>query len=596
MIIKKHFHDIFSAISIVVVIISIFTFNLYGQNSTVSEAEILQKLIEEKKFDEAINFIESTEPVMKKYDFYKTSAEFFMKTDKYLRAIDYFKLAFINAGGSKEKDYTLLKRGECYINLRNYNEAKLILYNLIKNNPNTFYLNDAYLLLAQTYEALGDGKEAINYYQKVQPTISAQIVKAKAYVRLNKYDEAIKIFESIIKTEKQVFSNNPDIYYYYAEALRNKSRFKEAKTYLAGAKRINGFSEKASLSLGLIAYAEKDFQPAINYLNEVLRGNDRESKAEALYYLGKIHLEMGQKSEAMEKFVNLRNNFPVSKKYLMATIHLIALSREAKDYKSSIKYIDELLIDKNYNDDLISEIDLILNELLQKDENNFKIAFDKYYPYLVHAKRFGSLIKYSERLNDEKRISVLNKVFLATSGEDKKKSATILFEHYLKKGDLTKALAYEKFVDKSLTEKIKMYDYLFDGNYERALAIIEKTNQPTLDDLDNLFYIEKRISNKNRVKNVLSRWFRRDDLNWEFYNKMGDYYFDKDQKLASESYKRAISKNIGNEAKKNIEKKILALQNNEKLPIESKEKLDEIFVKIREQEKRVEKIVKEYGL
>lgn len=596
MIINKHFHVIFSAISKVVVIISIFAINLYGQNSTVSEVEILQKLIEEKKFDEAINFIDRTDPIMKKYDFYKTSAEFFMKTGKYLRAIDYFKLAFINAEGSKEKDYTLLKRGECYINLRNYNEAKLILYNLIKNNPNTFYLNDAYLLLAQTYEALGDGKEAINYYQKVQPTISAQIVKAKAYVRLNKYDEAIKIFESIIKTEKQVFSNNPDIYYYYAEALRNKSRFKEAKTYLAGAKRINGFSEKASLSLGLIAYAEKDFQPAINYLNEVLRGNDRESKAEALYYLGNIHLEMGQRSEAIDKFVNLRNNFPVSKKYLMATIHLIALSREAKDYKSSIKYIDELLIDKNYNDDLISEIDLILNELLQKDENNFIIAFDKYYPYLVHAKRFGSLIKYSERLNDEKRISVLNKVFFASSGEDKKKSATILFEYYLKKGDLTKALNYEKYVDKSLAEKIKIIDYLVDGNYEKALAVIEKINQPTLDDLDNLLYLEKRISNKNRVKNVLSKWIRRDDLNWEFYNKMGDYYFDKDQKLALESYKRAISKNIGNEAKKNIEKKIIALQNNEKLPIEPKEKLDGSFVKIREQEKRVEKIVKEYGL
>lgn len=594
--IKRSFFLVFFTLIKLTAIMSLLVLNLYGQNNVSSEVEILKKMIEEKKYDEAINFIEKTDPIVKKYDFYKTSAEFFMKTGKYLKAIDYFKLAYINAEGNKEKDYTLLKRGECYLNLRNFSEAKLILSNLIKNSPNTLYLNDAYLLLAQTYEVLGDAREAIKYYEKVQPTMSAQIIKAKAYVRLNRFDEAIKIFEGIVKTEKEVFSNNPDIYYYYGEALRNKSRFKEAKTYLSGAKRINGFSEKASLSLGLIAYAEKDFHSAISFLNEVLNSNDRESKSEALYYLGKIYYEKGQKKEAIDSFIRLRNNFPVSKGYGKATLYLITLSRESKDYIGAIKYIDELLKDKSYNDDLIGEIDLMLNELSQLNDREFKLYFDKYHPYLLKSRKFSSLIKYSEKLSEDKRIPILNKVFLASSGEDKKKSATILFEHYLKKGDLTKALAYEKFVDKSLTEKIKIIDYLFDGNYEKALAIIEKTNQPTLDDLDNLFYIEKRISNKNRVKSVLSRWFRRDDINWEFYNKIGDYYFDKDKKFALESYKKAVAKDISNENKKSIETKILALQNNEKFSFESKNKLNENFIKISEQEKRVEKIVKEYGL
>ncbi|MCX7988635.1 MAG: tetratricopeptide repeat protein [Thermodesulfovibrio sp.] len=563
----------------------------------MSEVDSLKKMIEERKFEEAISFIEKTDPSNNKYEFYKLSAEFFMKRGKYLKAIDYFKLAFINANTTKDKDYTLFKRGECYLNLKNFNEAKLILHNLIKNSPNSFYLNDAYLLIAQAYEGLGDGKEAIHYYQKVQPTLSAQIVKAKAYVRLNRFDEAIKIFENIAKTEKEFLTNNPDIYYYYGEALRNKGRLKEAKTYLSGAKRLKDFEAKASLSLGLIAYAERDNESAINFFNEAERGNDREAKAEAIYYLGKIYLEKGKKDIAKGHFEKLRNNFPVAKSYEKATVYLITLSREEGDYKNATKYIDELLKLNRYDDEVIKEIEYILNDLSSKNSDDFTKVFEKYLPYLYKTKRFTTLIKHAEKLSEEKKLQILERVFLLSGGEDKKKSANLLFEYYLKKGEVQKALKLENYVDKALSERLKLYDYLIDGSFDKAFSILEKVNKPIKEDVDNFFYLEKKISNKNKVKALLTKWIKHEDLEWEIYRRIGDYYFYSDKKIALECYKKALSsKNLTKEDREGIEKSIIALQNGERLPNFSKSKFDETLNKIKEQEKKVESLIREYNL
>lgn len=579
-----------------VFLLLIFFTGLYGQNNAIPEFEALKKLIGDKKYDEAIHFIEITEPLNKKFDFYKLSADFFMRMGKYLKAIDYYKLAYVNAETSKDREYTLLKRGECYLNLRNYNEAKLIISYLIKDYPNTLYINDAYLLLAQAHEALGESREAMNYYQKLQPTLSAQIIKAKAFVRLNKFDEAVKIFEGIFKTEKEVISNNPDIYYYFGEALRNKRRFKEAKTYLSGAKRVEAFSEKSSLSLGKIAYDEKEFDAAIKYFNEVITGKDKEAKAEAYYYLGMIYYEKGEIDKAIEKLVKLRNDFPVSRTYGKATIILSEIMRQRGEYESAIKYLDELLKNNNVNNEVINEMEMVLNDISGKDEKMFRKHFDRYAEYLLKFKRHSSLIKYCEKVPDEKKITILNRIFLSGSNEDKKKSAILLFNYYLNKGELSKALKLEKYVDKALSDRIRIHDYLFDGNYYKALYIIEKLDNPQLNDLENLLYLERKLNDKKRITNILRRWINSKDLEWNLYVRIGDYFFHRDKSLALESYKKAYAKSITKENKREIEDRIIALQNNAQLPFVSENAFDEKLNKIREREKVVERIMKEYNL
>lgn len=582
----------------------LFTFIIFIPNVSISESlEVngsskLEKLIEDRKYDEALNYIENIEPQKDKYNFYKVSAEFFMRAGKFLKAIDFFKLAYINANNQKEKDYTLLRRGECYLRLNYYDEAYLVLTNLVKNSPNSIYLNDAYLLLAQSCEALGKIEDAFKYFQKVPPTLSSQIIKAKAFVRMKKYEEGVKIFENMIKTEKNFLANNLDVYYYHGEALRNLNRLREAKIYLSGAKKLSNYKDLASLSLGLISYKEKDYSLAIEYFNEVMKGNDRNAKAEALYYLGKINYERGLKKEAKVMFINLRNNFPTSKEYAQATKYLMTIAREDKDYESIYKYLNEIAITSKLDMDLIDELEMITLELYETNKEELKKFFDKYGNYLLKAKKINTLLKISNAFGDDKQLKILNYVFLTSLGEEKKKSANLLFNYYVKKGDVDRALKYENYVDRNLVEKLKIYDYLIDGNYEKVSSIILNAKDVSSDDLNLLIYVFEKVKNKKKVLDFLSRAIDKNNLDPEIYVKLGDFFSEKDKKLSIKSYNKVLSlKNIKQDLKESIQQKIFALEKNEKIDVVRKyDGFEKEISKSKEVEKRIEKIIREFNI
>jgi len=573
----------------------LFTF-AFANEKAGNEAEHLKSLIEQRKYEEALSYIKSTEPEKAHYEFYRLSAEFFMKTEKYLKAIDYFKLAYINAKDQKEKDYTMLKRGECYLNLRYYNEAYLILKNLIKNSPNSIYLNDAYLLFAQTAESLGKIDEALSHYQKVPPTLSAQIIKAKAYVRMGRFNEAVKIFENMLKTEKGVLTENPDIYYYFGEALRNTGRYKEAKTYLSGAKRLAGFKDKACLSLGIIANEEKDFESALSYFKEV-SSLDREAKAKALYYIGKIYLNKNLKKEAKESFIALRNNYPVAKEYKEATLHLVTIARVEKNYDSVYRYLNELLKSSKVDEKTFSEMEALISDLYEVKGNEFNKAFQRYGVYLYKARRFDTLIKVSDALPEDKREQLLNQIFLVSLGEEKKKTAKILFEYYVKKNNLDKALKFENYVDKNQAEKIKLYDYLLAGNYDKVLSIIMGSKEITDDDVKTLLYISNKVKDKKKFHTIISKTIN-NNLKAVTYVSLGDYFFEKDKKLALKCYQKALAiKELKPEEKEEISRRVQALEKKEKLPEFTKHnEFKDVMKKLNDKEETVNNLLKGYNL
>ena len=570
---------------------------VYGNEKAGNEAEHLKSLIKQRKYEEALNYIKNTEPEKDHYEFYKFSAEFFMKMGKYLKAVDYFKLAFINAKNQKKKDYTMLKRGECYLKLKYYNEAYLILKNLIKNSPNSIYLNDAYLLLAQAAESLGKIDEALSYYQKVPPTLLAQIIKAKAYVRMGRFNEAVKIFENMLKTEKGVLTENPDIYYYFGEALRNVGKYKEAKTYLSGAKRLAGFRDKACLSLGIIANKENDFETALSYFKEV-SSQDREAKAKALYYIGKIYLNKNLKKEAKESFIALRNNYPVAKEYKDATLHLITIARAEKDYDSVYRYLNELLKSSKVDEKTLSEMEALISDLYEVKGSEFNKAFQRYGVYLYKARRFNTLIKVSDALPEDKKEQLLNQIFLVSLGEEKKKTAKILFEYYVKKNNFDKALKFEKYVDKNQAEKIKLYDYLLASEYDKVFSIIMSSKEISDDDLKILLYISDKVKDRKRLNTAIAKSIDNNNLKYSIYVSIGDYFYDKDKKLALKCYQKALAfKELKPEEKEEIMKRVEALEKKEKLPeFTQHNEFKDVLKELNDKEETINNLLKGYNL
>lgn len=582
----------------VILILLIFC-SISGANEIIgNETKHLEALIEQRRYEEAFNFINITEPNNDKYGFYKTSADFLMRMGKYIKAIDYFKLAYVNAKNQKEKDYTMLRRGECYLNLTYFDEAYSILKNLVKISPNSIYLNDAYLLLAQSSESIGKIEEALFYYQKLPPTLNAQIVKAKAYVRLGKYNDAVKIFDTMIKTEKGILSEKQDIYYYYGEALRNLGRKKEAKTYLSGAKRLTAFKDKATVALGLIAYEEKDYETALGYFKEVVGENKKDALATALYYIGKIYFDKGLKKEAKESFVSLRNNYPVAKEYKDATVYLIKIVREEKDYESFYKYTNELLKSFRIDNNLVYEIESMLSDLYQSKNDEFRKAFERYGVYLYKAKRFNTLIKLSDALSEDKREKLLNNIFLMSIGEEKRKVANILFEYYIKKQDIEKALKFENYVEKHVVERLKIYDYLMASEYDKVLKIIANSKELSRDDLEILFYISDKVQDKKRLNTLITKAIEINTLTVAELIKLGDYFFEKDKKLAMKCYQKARSlKDIKPDEKEKLNRRLVSLEKNEKMPLDSEnQEFKEPLKKVNEKEENIEKILKGYRL
>ncbi|MFN3910136.1 MAG: hypothetical protein ACK4J0_02810, partial [Candidatus Anstonellaceae archaeon] len=74
-----------------------------------------------------------------------------------------------------------------------------------------------------------------------------------------------------------------------------------------------------------------------------------------------------------------------------------------------------------------------------------------------------------------KKINILNRIFIAGSVEEKKQSAKLLFNYYLSKGEISKALGFEDYVDKALTDKIKIYSY---RNQSSLILIVEDKGFP----------------------------------------------------------------------------------------------------------------------
>lgn len=563
-----------------------------------SETKHLEALIEQRRYEEAFNFINITEPNNDKYGFYKNSADFLMRMGKYIKAIDYFKLAYLNATNQKEKDYTILRRGECYFNLRYFDEAYVVLKNLIKLSPNTLYLNDAYLLLAQSAESINRIDEALLYYQKLSPTLTAQIIKAKAFVRLGKYNDAVKIFDTMIKTEKAILSEKADLYYYYGEALRNLGRYKQAKTYLSGAKRLAAFKDKATVSLGLIAYQEKDYDAALGYFNEVAIENKRDALATALYYIGKIYFEKGLKKEAKKSFLSLRNSCPVAKEYKDATIYLIKIVKEEKDYESFYRYTNELLKSFRTDNSLVDEIESLLLELSQSKSDEFKKAFERYGIYLYKARRFDILIKLTDALSEDKREKLLNNIFLMSMGEERKKVARILFEYYIKKQDFDKALKFETYVEKNVTKRLKIYDYLISSEYDKVLDILINSKDLTKEDLEILFYISDKVKDRKKVNTIITKSIGINGLTLVEYIRLGDYFFTKDRKLAMKCYQKALSfKGIKPDEKEKLDMRLVSLEKKEKQPLDlENQEFKDLLIKINEKEEKIEKILKGYKL
>lgn len=403
----------------------------------------IQKLIEEKHFEEAIKLCdEAIEKDNKDEDAYFFKGVSFIELKQYDDAIYNFNKV-IELDPKDEGSYYNI--GNCQFDLKNYEEAIKYFNKVIKLNPNN---EKAYINRGLAKSDLKSYEEAIEDYNKA---IELDPDNEKAYFNrgliksnLEKYKEAIDDYTKVI----EINSNNEMVYVSRGFAKSYLCKYKEAINDFNISIKLNpcyaeayNFRGSSKLELGLYNDCINDFNTAIKLnpyyhfayanralLNMFFKNYDQALKdydfalkidsTNVIYYRYRAQIKyiLGMYGEAIddaEKAINLYN------KYMDA--HYIKILSKAK-LKKYIEIIDDLKyvakINTDFRNNFITDIMNLLEsyysvevifQLLMKNENAILWRNE---PITNLISRFDESKNFDDELKENIKYLLLYEYFL----------------------------------------------------------------------------------------------------------------------------------------------------------------------------------------
>jgi len=188
------------------------------------------------------------------------------------KAKEYFGKVIENGKGDIYFD-SILKIGDCYFNLGEYETAEKYYYQLKENDK---FFQWAKFQIARIEKSRGNIEKSIeilneiDYKEDKELKFNVLYAKANNYIFLEKWDEAEKILNDILNEYPQS-DKIPEIYFKLGTLNFNKKDFDNSIIFFKKANLIgeNSIKEKSLFFLGYIYYIKKDFNQAFNYWDEL---------------------------------------------------------------------------------------------------------------------------------------------------------------------------------------------------------------------------------------------------------------------------------------------------------------------------------------
>jgi tetratricopeptide (TPR) repeat protein len=188
------------------------------------------------------------------------------------KAKEYFGKVIENGKGDIYFD-SILKIGDCYFNLGEYETAEKYYYQLKENDK---FFQWAKFQIARIEKSRGNIEKSIeilneiDYKEDNELKFNVLYAKANNYIFLEKWDEAEKILNDILNEYPQS-DKIPEIYFKLGTLNFNKKDFDNSIIFFKKANLIgeNSIKEKSLFFLGYIYYIKKDFNQAFNYWDEL---------------------------------------------------------------------------------------------------------------------------------------------------------------------------------------------------------------------------------------------------------------------------------------------------------------------------------------
>ncbi|TVL41521.1 hypothetical protein A9X84_12615 [Brachyspira hyodysenteriae] len=369
----------------------------------------IQKLIEEKHFEEAIKLCDEA-----------------IEKD------------------NKDEDAYFIK-ANCYFELKDYNTAIENLNKAIELNPN---YEKAYFNRGLSKSCLKIYKEALEDFDisiKLNPNIyRTYFEKSIILFDIERYEEAIINLDKAIELNP----NYEDAYFNIGACKFELKNYEESIKYFDKVIELNPKNEDAYFYIGLSKIEQKNYEDAIKYFNEVLKLNPNEEGAN--FNIGYSKLNLEKYKEAIENFDKLieMNNKNENFYYLRAICQY-----NLKRYYNAIEdYSKVIELNPNYEDTYfvngICKIYLENENAIEDFRNFFKInkdnniyiitilqKFDKY-DNIEKLFKFIIDIKNNELWENEPITNLISRFDQSKNFDDKLKENIkylLLYEYFLLK-------------------------------------------------------------------------------------------------------------------------------------------------------------------
>lgn len=258
----------------------------------------------------------------------------------------------------------------------NYNRAISSFNDFVSSYPNSSFTNEAKFFIAESYFRLNDSNKALEYYYEVikqpsSPQLNRSVQRiAELEFRNNRFNEAIKFYSRLVDLSQ----NKREQYNAWSglmESYFNLKRYDSADHYAnvileRGIVNVNA-QNKALLFLGKSAYAQGEYDEAVDHFLNALNTAKDENGAEAQYLIADIQHKKQEYKQSIETLYNMNSNFSAYEDWLGRSFLLIADNYMAMDETFQAKATLNSVIEKSPNTEIVERAKQKLLQIKEKE-------------------------------------------------------------------------------------------------------------------------------------------------------------------------------------------------------------------------------------
>jgi tetratricopeptide (TPR) repeat protein len=288
--------------------------------------------------------------------------------------------------------------GEFYDTIGNPKKTLSMYQKALEIQPKDIRIMDVIARFYVKNKQLKDAEKYITRILDQSPKyFPTQMLKGELFILQHKYDEAVAIFDMLIKEDP----GSDHAYYFKGVALLGKGETSMAKTALSKAVEFNHRFIKAKRLLAETYLREHDFELARKESLEILKIEPKNYQAQ---------LALGIACMYQKKFVESRNIFEslikLAPKNPEGYFHLGVLQRSLKNYDSALKNLNKAMAINPRRMDVFTNIILLYTDkkdfeagLLKCDEQLDKLRNDPERKSIVHNLK-GRLYLHLQKTKD----------------------------------------------------------------------------------------------------------------------------------------------------------------------------------------------------